>query len=252
MLLQEEQDRAGRERTERVKRIFSSIPRRYDFLNHFLSFRRDVAWRRFTVGRMRFFRTRRLLDVATGTGDLAVEAALKNPDIEVVGLDLVPDMIELGRRKIRKRGLEGRIRLVEGDALSLPFEDDSFDTASIAFGIRNIPDREAALREMARVVVPGGRVLVLELSKPRNGLVRAFYTIYLKRLLPLIGRAVSGDGRAYSYLAESVMEFPSPGEFAETMRRAGLSDVEAVPLTLGAACLYQGTVPVSKNNSVDD
>jgi demethylmenaquinone methyltransferase/2-methoxy-6-polyprenyl-1,4-benzoquinol methylase len=247
MLSRNKQEGAGGgERTEQVRRIFSSIPKRYDFLNHLLSFRRDVAWRRFTVGRMRFFRTRRLLDVATGTGDLAVEAALEHPIIEVVGLDLVPGMLELGRAKIRKRGLEGRVRLVEGDALSLPFDDGSFDTASIAFGIRNIPDREAALREMARVVAPGGRVLVLELTTPRGALPRALYSLYLRGLLPLVGRAVSGDARAYSYLAESIMEFPSPEEFAETMRRAGLADVSATPLTLGVAHLHEGTVPERK------
>lgn len=242
----EGQEGAGRERTEQVRRIFSSIPRRYDFLNHFLSFRRDVAWRRFTVGRMRFFRTRRLLDVATGTGDLAIEAALVYPEIEVVGLDLVPGMLELGREKIRRRGLEGRVRLVEGDALALPFDEGSFDTASIAFGIRNIPDREAALREMARVVAPGGRVLVLELTTPRGALLRALYALYLKGLLPVIGRVVSGDSRAYSYLAESIMEFPSPGEFSGTMRRAGLTDVKATALTLGVAHLHEGTIPEGK------
>jgi demethylmenaquinone methyltransferase/2-methoxy-6-polyprenyl-1,4-benzoquinol methylase len=195
---------------------------------------------------MRFFRTRRLLDVATGTGDLAIEAALENPGIEVTGLDLVPGMLELGRGKIRKRGLEGRVRLVEGDALALPFDDGSFDTASIAFGIRNIPDRGAALREMARVVVPGGRVLVLELTTPRGGLLRALYALYLRGLLPIIGRVVSGDSRAYGYLAESIMEFPSPEEFAGTMRRAGLSDVSASPLTFGVAHLHEGTVPERK------
>lgn len=237
------EDRADEERIAKVRGIFSSIPRSYDFLNHFLSLRRDIAWRRFTVRRMRFFRTNRLLDVATGTGDLAIEAARTYPEISVVGLDLVPGMLELGRKKIRKRGLEGRIRLVEGDALALPFEDGSFDAASIAFGIRNIPDREAALREMARVVVPGGAVMVLELTRPSNRLVRAFYSVYLNGLLPLLGKMISRDRTAYSYLADSIMEFPSPEEFSGIMRGAGLSEVEAVPLTLGVAHLHTGRVP---------
>lgn len=236
--------RADVGRVEEVRGIFSSIPRSYDFLNHFLSFRRDVAWRRFTVRRMLFSRTRRLLDVATGTGDLAIEAALAHPEITVVGLDLVPRMLDIGHDKVRRRGLEGRVRLVEGDALELPFDDGSFDVASIAFGIRNIPDRAAALREMARVVVPGGRVLVLELTRPQNGFVRAFYSIYLNGLLPILGRLISGDSQAYRYLADSIMEFPSPEEFSEIMRGAGLEGVRAHPLTFGVAHLHEGTVPL--------
>jgi demethylmenaquinone methyltransferase/2-methoxy-6-polyprenyl-1,4-benzoquinol methylase len=231
------------EHIAQVRGIFSSIPRWYDFLNHFLSLRRDVAWRRFTARRMRFFRTNAFLDVATGTGDLAIEAARTHPAIRVTGIDFVPRMLERGREKIRKRGFEGRIELIEGDALALPFEQDSFDVAAIAFGIRNIPDREAALREMARVVAPGGTVMVLELTTPQRGLLRALYGVYLNGLLPLLGRVVSGDPRAYRYLAESIMEFPSPGEFSGIMRGAGLLDVEAVPLTLGVAHLHTGRVP---------
>jgi demethylmenaquinone methyltransferase/2-methoxy-6-polyprenyl-1,4-benzoquinol methylase len=192
---------------------------------------------------MRFFRTNAFLDVATGTGDLAIEAARTHLAIRVTGIDFVPRMLERGREKIRKRGLDDRIELLEGDALSLPFEQDSFDVAAIAFGIRNIPDREAALGEMARVVAPGGGVMVLELTTPQRGAIRALYSIYLNGLLPLLGRVVSGDPRAYRYLAESIMEFPSPGEFSGIMRGAGLLDVEAVPLTLGVAHLHTGRVP---------
>jgi demethylmenaquinone methyltransferase/2-methoxy-6-polyprenyl-1,4-benzoquinol methylase len=191
---------------------------------------------------MRFFRTNAFLDVATGTGDLAIEAARTHPDIRVTGIDFVPRMLERGREKIVRRGLEGRINLHEGDALSLPFEKDSFDVAAIAFGIRNIPDREGALREMARVVVPGGTVMVLELTTPQRGPLRALYGFYLKGLLPVLGRVVSGDPRAYRYLAESIMDFPSPEEFSGIMRGAGLLDVEAVPLTLGVARLHAGRV----------
>jgi demethylmenaquinone methyltransferase/2-methoxy-6-polyprenyl-1,4-benzoquinol methylase len=230
------------ERIAQVRGIFSSIPRWYDFLNHFLSLRRDVAWRRFAVRRMRFFRTNAFLDVATGTGDLAIEAARAHPEVRVTGIDFVPSMLKRGKEKIEKMGLEMRINLLEGDALALPFEDDSFDVAAIAFGIRNIPDREGALREMARVVVPGGTVMVLELTTPRRGPIRALYRIYLNGLLPVLGRIVSGDPRAYRYLAESIMEFPSPEEFSGIMRGAGLLDVKAVPLTLGVARLHTGSV----------
>jgi len=153
-------------------------------------------------------------------------------------------MLDAGRVKIRDRGLEGRVTLIEGDAMGLPFEDASFDVAAIAFGIRNIPDRAGALREMARVVAPGGSVMVLELTTPAKGLLRTLYGIYLHGLLPLLGRAFSGDARAYRYLADSIMEFPAPEKFSGIMRKAGFEDVEAVPLTFGIAHLHLGRVPL--------
>jgi demethylmenaquinone methyltransferase/2-methoxy-6-polyprenyl-1,4-benzoquinol methylase len=239
----ESTEKARAERVEEVRGIFSSIPAWYDFLNHFLSMRRDVAWRRLVVSRMRFFRTNRLLDVATGTGDLAIMAARAHPGIEVRGVDLVPRMVERGMKKVRRKGLERRVDLVEGDALDLPFDRDSFDVASIAFGIRNIPDTLGALREMMRVTVPGGKVMVLELTRPSNPLVRAVYGFYLMRVIPFLGRAFSHDPRAYSYLGESIMEFLAPDEFSALMREAGLLEVKAVPLTLGIAHLHTAIVP---------
>ena len=235
------------ERIAAVRGIFSSIPRWYDFLNRFLSLRRDVVWRRYTVRRMRFFSTNAFLDVATGTGDLAIEAAVRNPAIHVTGLDFVGGMLDVGRVKIRERGLEGRIKLIEGDAMSLPFEDASFDVAAIAFGIRNIPDRVGALREMARVVAPGGSVMVLELTTPAKGLLRTLYGIYLNGMLPLLGRAFSGDARAYRYLADSIMEFPTPEKFSGIMREAGLQSIETVSLTFGIAHLHIGRVSRSSS-----
>lgn len=231
------------ERIGLVKRIFSSITPTYDFLNHLLSLRRDVAWRSKTVGRMLFFNTNRFLDVATGTADLAIEAAKKHPGIHVTGLDFVPEMIRLGEKKVAAIGLGERIELLEGDALSLPFDDDRFDVSAIAFGIRNIPDKTHALNEMARVVVSGGQVMVLELTTPRSGPVRFLYQIYLNILLPLIGRVFSGDYEAYRYLASSIMDFPPPGEFMKIMQNSGLVNVRGISLTFGAAHLYIGSKP---------
>ena len=230
------------ERTEVVRGIFASIPRWYDFLNRLLSLRRDVAWRRATVQGMVFFRTNAFLDVATGTADLAIDAARRHPGIKVAGIDFVPEMLDVGRRKLREQGLTDRVTLTEADAMALPYEDDSFDVAAIAFGIRNIPDRVAALREMARVVVPGGQVMVLELTTPAPGLVRAAYGVYLKGLVPLLGRLLSRDTRAYEYLADSILEFPTPNEFARLMQQAGLQDVQVRPLTMGVAHLHTGRV----------
>jgi demethylmenaquinone methyltransferase / 2-methoxy-6-polyprenyl-1,4-benzoquinol methylase len=226
-----------------VKEIFSTIPAKYDFLNHFLSLRRDVAWRRFTTGKMRFFQTRRLLDVATGTGDLAIDAARAYPLIRVTGVDFVQEMMDLGRLKIEKAGLSGRVRLLRADAMNLPFDGNFFDVAAVAFGIRNIPARIPALREMARVVAPGGQVMVLEMTYPQNGLLRAIYGIYLKRLLPFIAKRFSRNPAAYHYLADSIMNFPSPDAFSHLMEEAGLVRIEKYALTLGVTYLHIGLKP---------
>lgn len=232
------------ERIGWVKEIFSTVFPRYDFLNHVLSVRRDIAWRRFAARKMRFFQTYRLIDVATGTGDLAIEAALSNPAIEVTGIDFVREMMELGRAKITKRKLSGRIRLLQGDALHLPFGEGEFDVAAMAFGIRNIPDRRVALQEMARVVVPGGQVMVLEMTYPRRPILRSVYGVYLRQVLPSVARLFSKNPEAYRYLADSIMSFPSPEMFSEKMEEVGLVEIKRYPLTLGATYLHVGLKPL--------
>jgi demethylmenaquinone methyltransferase / 2-methoxy-6-polyprenyl-1,4-benzoquinol methylase len=230
-----------------VKEIFATVTGRYDFLNHLLSLRRDVAWRRFTVKKMRFFDSNRLLDVATGTADLAIDAARRRPSIATTGLDFVGEMLRTGQSKIARRGLSGRISLVQGDALCLPFTDNTFDASSIAFGIRNIPDRPAALREMLRVVVPGGQVLVLEMTFIRNWFTTLMYRTYLNRILPVIAKIFSLNPRAYYYLADSIMNFPSPAAFVKLMEEAGMVEVKKHKLTLGITYLYVGRKPVREN-----
>ena len=226
-----------------VREIFATITGKYDFLNHFLSLRRDVAWRRFTVEQMRFFNTCRFLDVATGTSDLAIEAALQYSDIQVTGLDFVRQMLDQGMKKIETKGLPTRIDLIRGDALHLPVPDKSFDAAGVAFGIRNIPDKIRALTELRRVVVPGGQVLVLELTFPETRCFRGFYNIYLNMILPLLARVFSSNPDAYHYLGESIMNFPSVKGFAEMMKDVGLVDVEVYTLTLGICRLFIGHKP---------
>ncbi len=228
------------QRIQLVKEIFATISTRYDFLNRFLSFRRDVFWRRFAVSRMRFFSTNRFLDVATGTGDLAIEAARTHPGIRVTGLDFVSEMMSSGRHKVLHMGFDRRIDLVRGDALHLPFPSASVDVAAVAFGIRNMPDRLAALREMARVVAPGGQVMVLEMTFPESRLFQKIYDIYLNRLLPRLARLFSPNPAAYLYLADSIMNFPTPSQFSALMQQAGLIDVSAWPLTLGITQLHVG------------
>jgi len=150
-----------KERIGMVKEIFSTITGKYDFLNHLLSLRRDVAWRRFTAKKMRFFKTNWYLDVACGTGDLSIAAVLKHPKISVAGIDFVREMVQAGKNKIKNINMAERIMLMQGDALHIPFDDNTFDVTGIAFGIRNIPDREQALKEMMRVTVPGGQIMTL-------------------------------------------------------------------------------------------
>ena len=230
-----------------VREVFATIPRRYDFLNRLFSLRRDVAWRRFAVRRMRFFQTMRFLDVATGTGDLAVETARRYPPVRVAGLDFVREMMAVGAQKIRRNKMADRIGLIQGDALSLPFDDNIFDVAAIAFGIRNIPDRRRTLEEMRRVVVPDGQVMALEMNFPRHPLFRRFYDLYLNRLLPRMARLFSRNPAAYRYLCDSIKGFPSPDHFVRLMAQAGLTGIEKYALTLGITYLYIGFKPETES-----
>ncbi len=226
-----------------VKEVFTTVTGKYDFLNHFLSLRRDVAWRDFAVRKMRFARTNRFLDVATGTGDVAVGAASRYPHIQVTGLDFVREMLGPGQVKIEERHLSGRILLLQGDALNLPFPDNRFDVSAIAFGLRNIPDKSRALREMIRVVVPGGQVMVMDMTFPRSRVLKEVYGIYLTRILPRLARLFSRNPAAYEYLGDSIMSFLTPEALARLMEEAGLIRVEKHALTLGVTYLHIGYKP---------
>lgn len=226
-----------------VREIFSTIPERYDSLNHILSLRRDVMWRRFAVNRICLFRTNRFLDVATGTADLAVEAALRYPDARVVGLDFTGEMMALGKKKVQGKNLSGKIRFVKGDALALPFSSNTFDAAGIAFGIRNIPQKIQALEEIKRVLVPGGQLLILEMTLPRRPLFQRAFDLYMKRVALLLARALSPNPEAYAYLADSITHFPPARRFTALMAEAGLRHVKAYPLTLGMTHLFIGHKP---------
>jgi len=228
------------ERIGMVKEIFSTITGRYDFLNHFLSLRRDIAWRRFAIKKMVFFKTKRFLDIACGTGDLSINACLKHRDILVDGVDFVYQMVQAANDKARKKNLSGRTNFIQGNALKLPFDENSFDVTAMAFGIRNIPQKADALKEMLRVTVPGGQIMILEMTFIQNRFFKLFYYIYLNFLLPLMAKIFSKNAAAYYYLADSIMNFPTPEEFAAFMRETGISEVEIFPRTFGIACLYVG------------
>jgi demethylmenaquinone methyltransferase/2-methoxy-6-polyprenyl-1,4-benzoquinol methylase len=226
-----------------VREIFTTSQRHYDFLNHLLSFRRDVGWRRAAIRRMRFGPTPRFLDVATGTADLAIAAARHDPRITVTGIDFAAPMLEVGRPKVSAAGLSHRIALMEGDATALPFPDGSFDVAAVAFGLRNMPDRRRALAEMARVVIPGGQVMVLEMTFAPAPLFRPLYGVYLTRILPRLARLFARDVATYYYLGDSIRHFPRPRELADIMRESGLREVEYHRLTFGIAYLHIGYTP---------
>lgn len=230
------------ERIALVKRIFNSVTPHYDLLNRLMSARQDVRWRKFTAKRIPL-NAERVLDVATGTGDLAIEIAHRRPKVQVAGVDFVERMMRPAVTKTAARGLNGRIAYSAGDALALPFRDNEFDAATIAFGIRNIPDRSAALREMARVVKPRGKVMVLEMTFPRSLGLRRFFQWYLNRVMPLVGRTISGNNEAYRYLPASIQDFLHPDDLTRLFSEVGLTSVKAFPLTFGITYLHEGIVP---------
>ncbi len=218
--------------------MFDRIARRYDLLNRVLSVGLDQGWRRATIDALRLAPGQRVLDVATGTADLALTAARRVPGITVDGIDPSREMLAIGRGKARAAALAPRVALAVGDAQALPFPDATFDAAMIAFGIRNVPDRPRGLSEMRRVTRPGGRVAVLELVEPRSSFAR----LWVRRIVPRLGALLSGAAE-YRYLQTSIAAFPPPAEFATLMRGAGL-DVEVVrPMGLGSCCLFVGVVP---------
>ncbi|MCX7816059.1 MAG: bifunctional demethylmenaquinone methyltransferase/2-methoxy-6-polyprenyl-1,4-benzoquinol methylase UbiE [Syntrophales bacterium] len=223
-----------------VQRIFSRIASRYDLMNRVLSLGIDVFWRRFSVSHMRFSRTLRVLDVASGTADVAIIAAKRFPEIYVFSVDTVGEMIEVGFEKVRREKLDYRIFFIKGDALNLPFANDSFDVAIIAFGIRNILNRKRVLEEMARVVVPGGQVLVLEMHVPSHSIFRLFFRLYSKSVVPVMANLFSPQPDAYEYLIESIGKFHTPEELSSMMKEGGLGDIVHYSLTFGFAHLYVG------------
>jgi demethylmenaquinone methyltransferase/2-methoxy-6-polyprenyl-1,4-benzoquinol methylase len=221
--------------------MFDAIAARYDFLNHFLSAGRDHAWRARAIRELRLPPNPRVLDLCTGTCDLAIAAVHGASNARVVGIDFAAAMLRHGQDKLRARTLDGQISLVRGDATKIPLQDGWADAATIGFGIRNVMQPETALRELARVIKPGGRLAILELGEPVIPGVRGVYRWYFQQVLPRLGRLVSHHDSAYSYLPASVGTFPSPAEFAATISSHGFRDVRAVPLSLGIVYLYVAT-----------
>jgi demethylmenaquinone methyltransferase/2-methoxy-6-polyprenyl-1,4-benzoquinol methylase len=224
---------------DHVRSLFNSIANRYDLLNHVLSGGIDLYWRRRAIEYLRDIHPKRILDVATGTADFAISALRLHPDA-VVGVDIAEEMLRLGQSKLQSRRLASKITLQPGDAESLPFAAGEFDAAIIAFGARNFENLEKGLREMYRILRHGGKIVVLEFSRPRRFPVRQLYFMYFKNVLPFIGRHLSKHEEAYTYLPTTVMRFPEGEEFSHILRRAGFCHISVHRVTFGIASIYVG------------
>ncbi len=224
-----------------IRRMFDRIARRYDLLNRLLSFGQDVGWRRKLAGFLPEGECLEVLDVATGTADVIISLFQKSRRVfRAVGIDLAERMLEIGRQKIREHQLDRVVKLQIGDAIQLPFPDNRFHVVTIAFGIRNVDDVPRSLKEMYRVLKPGGRALILEFSLPERSVIRNTYLFYFRNILPRIGGIISGDFYAYQYLNQTVETFPYGASFTRMMSEAGFSRVGFKPLTFGVATIYYG------------
>jgi demethylmenaquinone methyltransferase/2-methoxy-6-polyprenyl-1,4-benzoquinol methylase len=219
--------------------MFNSIAGRYDFLNHFLSLGIDYRWRKKAIKLVSTHHPKTILDVATGTGDLAIAAAKLHP-VKITGIDIAEDMLAIGRKKIAKKNLGHLISLETGDSENLQFKDESFDCVMVAFGVRNFENLGQGLAEMCRVTRKGGVVSILEFSKPEKFPVKQLYNFYFRFILPFIGRIISGNKSAYTYLPESVVNFPVGEQFLQMLENAGFIQTTCKPLTFGIATLYSG------------
>lgn len=223
-----------------VRSLFDSIANRYDLLNHLLSGGIDFYWRRTAVKHLNDIQPKRILDVATGTADFAIATMRLKPE-QVVGVDIAEEMLKIGRAKLQKRGLDAIITLHTGEAENIRFDTGMFDAAIVAFGARNFEHLEQGLAEMRRVVRQGGKIVVLEFSLPRVFPVKQLYFFYFRTILPLVGKLISHNKEAYSYLPDTVMRFPEGESFLQLLRNAGFERVMQQRLTCGIATIYVGT-----------
>ncbi len=228
-------------KTEQVRQMFDSIAPAYDFMNRAMTLGIDIWWRRLAVKRLRQLRPSQILDVATGTGDFAIQLHESLHPQHITGIDLSGGMLDEARRKVKGKGLEKAISFEQGDCMALPMADESFDAVTVAFGVRNFEHLQQGYIEMARVLKPGGMLCVLELSAPTNPLIRWFYDLYTLHIIPAIGTIKSGDKSAYRYLPLSIAAVPQGDDMLQLMRNAGLHHTHCKRLTLGVCTIYTAT-----------
>ncbi len=225
---------------EQVADMFDDIAHRYDFLNRFLSGGLDIGWRKKALGYLSDLKPKTILDVATGTADVAIMAsALLKPDA-ITGIDISDGMLEIGRKKINKLGLQNTIELLNGDSETITFKTASFDAVTVAFGVRNFQHLEKGMAEILRVLKPGGKLVVLEFSKPKIPLVKSFYNLYMKVVTPNMGKLFSKNRNAYQYLDESIRKFPEGKDFLRVLDNTGFINTQSKPLSLGICSIYCG------------
>ena len=225
-------------KTEAVKQMFDDIAPTYDRLNHILSMSIDKIWRRRVVRKVRKMKPQRIMDLATGTGDLAIKLAKRIPEARVMGVDLSENMLAVAAEKVRRQGLDDRIALYQGDAEQLDVADNLLDVVTVAFGVRNFGDLEQGLREIHRALCSGGHIVVLEFSTPRNWLVRKLYEFYSNHIMKPVGGIISKDQKAYDYLPDSIVEFPSREKFVELLQKVGFEECKRSSQSFGIAQIY--------------
>ncbi len=228
-----------RTKKEEVAEMFNNISGKYDFLNHFLSLGIDKLWRKKAVRELKQIQPKRILDIATGTGDFALELLKLRPE-QVIGLDISSGMLEVGREKMKKRKVDHVVEMVLGDSENIPYEEGHFDALTVAFGVRNFENLEKGLSEMLRVLRPGGKAVILEFSKPKRFPVKQVFGFYSKYIIPFLGKHISKDKKAYAYLPESVAAFPEGEDFVNILNKVGYKEVKATPVSGGIATIYTG------------
>ncbi len=224
---------------EQVAEMFNNISKKYDFLNHFLSLGIDILWRKKAISLLKDDAPKTILDIATGTGDFAIEALKLNPD-KIIGVDISKGMLEVGKKKMTRLGHDQMIELQLGDSERLLFDDNKFDAVIVAFGVRNFENLEKGLTDMFRVLKPSGKVVILEFSRPSMFPFKQLYSFYFKAILPLIGKIVSKDDSAYTYLPESVQQFPDGKDFMGILSKIGFKETKCTSLTFGISSIYTG------------
>lgn len=232
---------SGLAKKEQVAKMFDSIAHRYDFLNRFLSAGTDIGWRKKALAELKNVAPRNILDMATGTGEMALLSyRLLEPE-KITGIDISPGMLEIGKNRIAKAGLSGHIVLLTGDSEAIMFPAATFDAITVAFGVRNFQDLEKGLDEMLRVLKPGGKLVILEFSRPSNPVFRAFYNLYMDKIAPSFGKLFAKNKNAYNYLNKSVQAFPERERFIQILNSAGYKNTYYKTLSLGICSIYCGS-----------
>ena len=224
---------------QEVAEMFDNISARYDFLNHFLSLGIDKIWRRKAINQLRSTPVKKLIDIATGTGDFAIAALKLNPE-EVIGLDISAGMLAVGEQKMRKNKVDSIIKMQLGDSENIPYDSNYFDALTVGFGVRNFENLELGLTEMLRVLKPGGKAVILEFSKPKRFPIKQIFGFYSRYFIPFFGKRISKDAQAYSYLPESVAAFPEGKDFEEILHKIGYKNIESTLVSGGIATIYAG------------